>query len=494
MVWILKWLWKAIAGNVIWDAAKQAPWSALLGMVAAAVVTVGGGLWSLVIGLHWITILGVEILAFAFISCTTVVLVRKWSCTAVVTATQSHIEPTVTRALADLLGELESIILAMRDEQGLAALGVTPAERSQVFERNRDRLMTWTPLARTWIHKNRPDAIRIFSKCADIKDTAYPNLALAKCYRDNLDAIYTDLTGSNFTAPVNVAASAPVHISRGLSAQVRDMQQEQFDRETFPVLHGGDTTEYSRSRIDRLSEYDRVELFRPRPEIKLFWYGRPRDGSTWHRFRLPGGAGFTEEEFEAMPDARKQELFNAHYPELLDWYHPEGRANSRSTPSVGATPRPDLDYEVKISGKRVYLAVTNHGATGEFTAQVTMIQGAESNPPAYWDIKWQGTSLSRAPIIKGQTKLLELVELDAMGEFVTGGNPGRFWFLGPETRYEIWLSRATARRLGTTFLYQEDIVVTVTIASAETGLSRSIKVRIGINNDPEMSPRPTLEL
>lgn len=108
----------------------------------------------------------------------------------------------VAATLGHLLAELESIIVAMRNQQE-AIPGLTAKERGEAFTNSLREFTDWIDRAVKWVKGNKPEAERLFSKCADVAgdSNSIRNLALAECYRDNLDRIYSGLTGMSFTTP-----------------------------------------------------------------------------------------------------------------------------------------------------------------------------------------------------------------------------------------------------------------------------------------------------
>src|SRR5262249_35933512 len=66
--------------------------------------------------------------------------------------------------------------------------------------------------------------------------------------------------------------------------------------------------------------------------------------------------------------------------------------------------------------------VANHGETGGFYAQVTMVSGSITRPSVPWPMKWRGSDEREMTIHKDSSELLEVLEVVPMGADPYGGS------------------------------------------------------------------------
>jgi hypothetical protein len=103
---------------------------------------------------------------------------------------------------------------------------------------------------------------------------------------------------------------------------VHDLQRER-ESVIFAVLQpDGSITRYSPADLDGLSQSDRDRLFGARPEMKLFWYGKPNGDAPWNAFRFRGGKWVTRDAVGRYSEAEKSELMKRN-PEFVEWYAPD---------------------------------------------------------------------------------------------------------------------------------------------------------------------------
>jgi hypothetical protein len=135
--------------------------------------------------------------------------------------------------------------------------------------------------------------------------------------------------------------------------------------------------------------------------------------------------------------------------------------------------------ELRAMGMDVFLAITADWANDDISAQITGVAGTDPQVALPWSLPLGDARTEWCRIGKGQTIVAPVLEVDAMGTWVTDkqkGRPGRFWFSSFTSRREVWLDLRGAR--DTAAITERELAVTMRVLS-QRGSGMDLLFRVG---------------
>jgi len=160
----------------------------------------------------------------------------------------------------------------------------------------------------------------------------------------------------------------------------------------------------------------------------------------------------------------------------------------RSTP-VAATKfsASEASFAVQpyISGIGVYLDVTNHGPTADFSAQIISLTGVREGVALPMSIKWRNFASEARSIRRGQTHLLHLADGDGHGDRTAGHWDPAVWVLhGVEEHVKTHAMVSRSEEI-----YTKDIEAVVRLTRHDTDEALMRTVQLGFDNQQDKEIR-----